>query len=104
MSVLTWSSRYGQERKVTLVDENTLLFTGDWYSFRFCPKGDSKNEYDWIDPDGGPMIHIDTTMEMFLRGYASKETSENAEIFKQKAKKIIKITGNLKGFTFHLND
>jgi hypothetical protein len=111
MSFFTWTSRYGQERKVVLVDENTLAFTGDSYSFRFCPKGDlllhsggeGTAEYMWIDPDGGPMIHVDTTVEMFLRGYAPKEISENEEIFKQKAKKIVKITGNLKqGFLFHL--
>ena len=72
-----YRNRYGDVYTFTLVDENTLMWEGDFkYSRTLINDDDSTYA---VDPSGGPFISLDTDLSWFCEDVNDGTTADSIE-------------------------
>ena len=72
-----YQNRYGDVYTFTLVDENTLMWEGDFkYSRTLINDDDSTYA---VDPSGGPFISLETDLSWFCEDVKDGTTAESIE-------------------------
>ena len=75
---MKYRNRYGDIFTFTLVDENTLMWEGEFKYFRRLIDNDDDSTYA-IDPSGGPFISLDTDLSWFSDDIKDETYAESIE-------------------------